>query len=49
VPRKRRAVEEYLAGQGRFRHLFEPVRQDAVIAAIQADVDGYWAALDHAA
>lgn len=25
--RKWRPVEEYLKGQGRFRHLFEPVRQ----------------------
>lgn len=49
VPGKRRAIEEYLEGQGRFRHLFEPVRQDAVIAAMQAEVDGYWAAVDPAA
>jgi pyruvate ferredoxin oxidoreductase beta subunit len=42
-PAKRRAVEEFLRGQGRFRHLFEPVRQDAVIGRIQAEVDRYWA------
>jgi pyruvate ferredoxin oxidoreductase beta subunit len=42
-PAKRRPVEEFLRGQGRFRHLFEPVRQDAVIARIQASVDRYWA------
>lgn len=41
---RRRPVEEYLRGQGRFRHLFEPVRQEAVIARIQTDVDRYWAA-----
>lgn len=44
VRRPRRPVEEYLRRQGRFHHLFEPVRQEAVIAAIQADVDAYWAA-----
>lgn len=43
VPARRRPVEEYLRGQGRFRHLFEPLRQDAVIARLQADVDAYWA------
>jgi hypothetical protein len=37
-------VEAYLQGQGRFRHLFEPTRQDAVLARIQAEVDRYWAA-----
>jgi pyruvate ferredoxin oxidoreductase beta subunit len=42
VPAKRRPVEEYLKGQGRFRHLFEPVRQEAVIARIQEEVDSYW-------
>lgn len=43
VKRKWRPVEEYLRGQGRFRHLFEPVRQDAVIDALQDAVDRYWA------
>lgn len=42
VPRPRVPVEEYLTRQGRFRHLFEPVRNDALIAAIQARVDRYW-------
>lgn len=45
VPGRRRPVEEYLHGQGRFRHLFEPARQDAVIARIQGEVDRYWAAV----
>jgi pyruvate ferredoxin oxidoreductase beta subunit len=36
-------VEEYLQGQERFRHLFEPVRQEAVIRSIQDAIDGYWA------
>lgn len=37
-----RPVEEYLREQGRFAHLFEPVRQDDVIRAMQARVDDYW-------
>jgi pyruvate ferredoxin oxidoreductase beta subunit len=40
-----RPVEEYLQGQGRFRHLFEPVRQDGALRAIQDAVDQYWAAV----
>jgi pyruvate ferredoxin oxidoreductase beta subunit len=43
---RRRPVEEYLRDQGRFRHLFEPVRQEAVIARIQAEVDRYWAQVE---
>jgi len=46
APRTRRPVVEYLRGQGRFRHLFEPVPQDAVIARIQAEVDRYWASVE---
>lgn len=42
VPRERVAVEEYLKLQGRFRHLFEPQRDETLIAEIQARVDGYW-------
>ena len=45
VPRPRVPVEEYLRIQGRFRHLFEPQRDDALIAAIQSQVDAYWAAV----
>ncbi|MBX3023746.1 pyruvate synthase [bacterium] len=44
VPHRRRPVEEYLRGQARYRHLFEPVRQDEVLRRLQADVDAYWAA-----
>lgn len=40
---KRKPVEEYLKLQGRFRHLFEPVRQEASIQHIQSRVDAYWA------
>ena len=45
VPRRRKPVEEYLTLQGRFRHLFEPRRDEAAIADIQARVDAYWAAV----
>lgn len=39
---KRRPVEDYLKLQGRFRHLFEPVRQEEAIRHIQERVDAYW-------
>jgi len=42
VPHPRVPVEEYLKLQGRFRHLFEPVRNEALIAESQAKVDRYW-------
>jgi len=42
VPKQLRPVEEYLKLQGRFRHLFEPVRQDEAIEHIQAGVTAYW-------
>jgi len=42
----RRPVEQYLARQGRFRHLFEPERRDDVIDAIQMRVDAYWQPLE---
>ncbi len=42
VPHKFEPVENYLKGQGRFRHLFEPKRDDEAIAHIQATVDNYW-------
>ena len=39
---KRRPVEEYLRLQGRFRHLFEPSRQEEAIRHIQDAVATYW-------
>ncbi|MGH7834337.1 MAG: hypothetical protein ACREQK_11880 [Candidatus Binatia bacterium] len=42
VPRKFKPVEEYLSRQGRFRHLFEPKRQEEAITKIQTTVDRYW-------
>ena len=38
----RKPVEEYLKLQGRFRHLFEPIRQDEAVRHIQARVNVYW-------
>jgi len=45
VRRPRLPVEEYLKRQGRFRHLFEPERDPAALASIQARVDAYWESL----
>ncbi len=42
IPKKRLPVEEYLKRQGRFAHLFEPVRKDDILKEIQAGVDAYW-------
>ena len=42
IPRQREPVENYLKLQGRFRHLFEPVRNDRLIAEIQSRIDQYW-------
>ena len=42
VPRRRVPVERYLETQGRFAHLFEPERNEAVLAEIQVSVDRYW-------
>jgi len=42
VPRQRAPVEAYLKLQGRFAHLFQPERNDALIDEIQARVDAYW-------
>lgn len=42
IPHQRKPVEEYLKLQGRFAHLFEPQRDDALINEIQAKVDNYW-------
>ena len=42
IPRERPPVEDYLKMQGRFKHLFSPVRNDAMIAEIQQRIDDYW-------
>ena len=41
-PRQLKPVEEYLKRQGRFRHLFQPKRDDETIARIQTTVNDYW-------
>lgn len=45
VPKPRLPVESYLQKQGRYRHLFEPVRDGIGIDAIQHRVDRYWQSL----
>lgn len=45
VPRARRPVEAYLSLQGRYKHLFEPHRNDQLITEIQHKVDRYWEGL----
>lgn len=42
---KRPPVEEYLRLQGRFAHLFEPKRNEAMLKEIQERVDRYWQAV----
>lgn len=42
VPRRHRSIEEYLQGQGRYRHLFEPTRNDDALHRVQTQVDDYW-------
>lgn len=43
IPRPRLPVEQYLRRQGRFAHLFEPERNDAILEEIQSAVECYWA------
>jgi pyruvate ferredoxin oxidoreductase beta subunit len=43
IPHPRLPVEEYLKRQGRFAHLFQPERHEALIRELQARVDAYWA------
>jgi pyruvate ferredoxin oxidoreductase beta subunit len=42
IPRQRTPVEEYLKLQGRYRHLFEPERDEETIKEIQDRIDQYW-------
>ena len=42
IPRSRVPVEEYLEKQGRFKHLFEPERNEALLREIQERVNRYW-------
>jgi pyruvate ferredoxin oxidoreductase beta subunit len=45
VPHAGAPVEEYLQRQGRFAHPFAPVRNEPVLAEIQARIDAYWRAV----
>jgi pyruvate ferredoxin oxidoreductase beta subunit len=45
LPRPRSPVEDYLRKQGRFAHLFEPDRQEQLLAELQDRVDRYWDAV----
>ena len=40
-PKEKKPVEEWIKGQGRFKHLFEP-RNRHIIAELQAEVDRRW-------
>ncbi len=42
VPHRFKPVEEYLQHQARYRHLFEPQRQQEILRQLQTDVDQYW-------
>jgi len=44
-PKERLPVEDYLIRQGRFRHLFQPQRDEKQLHEIQAAVDAYWATI----
>ncbi len=46
IPRDRMPVEDYLKTQGRFAHLFSPVRNEAMINEMQQRIDEYWQAVD---
>jgi pyruvate ferredoxin oxidoreductase beta subunit len=46
LPHPRLPVEEYLCKQGRFKHLFTPQRDEALLAQLQARVDAYWEGIE---
>jgi len=46
IPHPRLPVEEYLNKQGRFAHLFEPQRNEALLQELQTRVDTYWADIE---
>ncbi|MHA1212413.1 MAG: hypothetical protein ACTSSH_08125, partial [Candidatus Heimdallarchaeota archaeon] len=41
-PARKKPIEEYLKGQGRFRHLFRPKKRDDLIGLFQEAVDQEW-------
>ncbi|MFT5701138.1 MAG: pyruvate ferredoxin oxidoreductase beta subunit [Desulforhopalus sp.] len=42
IPKQRKPVEEYLSLQGRYKHLFEPHRDEEMLQTIQDKIDRYW-------
>lgn len=42
IPKQRKPVEEYLKLQGRYKHLFEPQRDEEMLKTIQDKIDRYW-------
>jgi pyruvate ferredoxin oxidoreductase beta subunit len=46
LPHPRIPIEEYLQKQGRFAHLFEPQRDEDLLAELQAKVDAYWEGIE---
>ena len=42
IPKQRKPVEEYLKLQGRYKHLFEPQRDEEMLKTIQDNIDRYW-------
>jgi pyruvate ferredoxin oxidoreductase beta subunit len=42
VPHARKPLEDYLKLQQRYRHLFEPQRQERLLLELQTEVDRYW-------
>lgn len=42
IPGQRTPVEKYLKLQGRYRHLFEPERDEETLREIQDRIDQYW-------
>lgn len=47
IPKKRLNIEEYLKRQGRFSHLFEPIRNEALLEELQRNVDNYWKEIEN--
>ena len=46
VPNRFHPVEEYMEPQRRFRHLFEPKRDEQTLALIRDRVNRYWEGVD---
>jgi pyruvate ferredoxin oxidoreductase beta subunit len=47
IPKKRLNIEEYLKRQGRFSHLFEPIRNETLLEELQRNVDNYWKEIEN--